>query len=92
MQNDAVVMADLPPPPRHFLAKELAHRWRINLRRIKKLRQEKRLPSVQFGPRDFRFPVDEILKLEERGEFFQHIDPPPVKPAVKARRNTSKKR
>jgi hypothetical protein len=90
MENDAIVMADLPPPPKHFLPKELANRWRVNIRRIKKLRQEKRLPAVQFGPRDFRFPVEEILKLEERGEFFQHIDSPSPQPAVKPRRTRSK--
>ena len=62
--SETAPMNDVPAAPKHFFPKELAQRWKLDPRRIKRLRQQGRLPYVQFGPRDFRFPVDKILEME----------------------------
>lgn len=95
METKVTIMADLPPPPKWFLPRELAQRWRINLRRIKRLRQQGKLPVDKFSERDFRFPVDKILELEKDGKFLQSIGPEPAgKPDSKTpgRRKLSKKK
>jgi len=82
MNSEIAIMSDIPdipPPPRWFTQKELAARWQKPISTIKRWRQQGKIPVDQFGERDFRYPVKEILEIEKSGEIFRRIVADPAR-------------
>lgn len=74
-----VIMAE-----RHLSQEQLASRWNVSPKTIRRLRQSGKLPALQVTRSLYRFKLDDILEIEKQGTMF-----PTVTPKVKAHGKTN---
>ena len=70
--------------PEEYLSQEdLAKRWKVSLKTIRRKRQSGELPAFRVTRNLFRFKLKDILQIEKNGQMF---------PAIAPRPRTSKKK
>ena len=64
-------------PEEYLTQEELAKRWKVSVKTIRRKRQTGQLPAFQISRHMFRFKFKDILLLERNGQMSPAIAPRP---------------
>ena len=76
---------------RHLSQEELANRWSVSVKTIRRLRQSGKLPALELTRALYRFKLADILQIKYKGTMFPSVAPK-AKSNAKANNDNKAKR